>query len=842
MRWRTALGLAFAELRGGARGLRVFAACLVIGVAAIAAAGSSAAAFRAGFAERARAILGGDLALSLNLQRPSQEVRAWFDAQGRTSEIIEARGMGAAGEVRRLVELRGLDAAHPLEGEILLADGARWPEAVAPVPGEDLPRAAIERTALAVFNIQVGDVLTVIDQDVRIAAIIDKEPDSLARGFAFAPRLLVRMEDFDRIGLIRPGGLYQSTLRVALPEGADLGAAKRDFTERFPDLARRLTDRNESASNISETIGRIEVFLTFVGLSSLLAGGIGIAGAMRGFLDARRGSIAVLKAFGASPADIRVIYGVQAGVLAGLAILLGLAIRAVAPILIAAVYGDTLPAPILAKLYPAPLASAGLVGALAAMAFAIGPLGAGRATPAAALFRAGDAGLGAPPPLERFLAVSLMAALALAAILTSADRGLALIFVAAAFVAFFLLAGLGHGARLLARQRAGHARGLWRIALASLGGPGSLAPAAAPAIGVGAALLIALIQIQANLVTQVGETAPERAPSIAFTEIPAAKADAFDAVITAIAGPQSAKTYQRTPILTARIVTLDGRSVAESKIDPAERWAVDGDVSVSFRAAPPDNLKLAGGDWWPLDYAGPPLVSFEVDAAKGLGLQLGSKIGFEVQGRPVEAVIGNLREVDWGGFGANFVAIFAPGALEGATGRHAAIAKLSPEQEEAITRALATDFPTVSVIRIRDALAAAAELLGSLATAIRAIALVAIAAGALAVAGALAAGAARRLYDAAILKALGATREEALIAFGLEQAGIGALAAGLGCGIGLAAAWYVIVQAFEADWRFAASEVLLAAGSIAAVLVALGLAAAFAAVSAPTRGVLQSAR
>lgn len=833
-----AFRIALAELRGGTKGFRLFLACLAIGVAAISAAGSTASAFREGLASEQRAILGGDLMFDVEQRFPSDAEQAFFAKRGITSLNVGTRTMGEVGQTRRLVEVRAVSKLHPLEGTIDLQPSQ-------PLQGLLVNRdgvwgAAAEKGVMDAFGLKVGDRLQLPYGVVEIRAVILKESDTLGRGFTFAPRIIISRDATQSFKLAEPGSIFDATLRIKLNPGQDAKQVQKDFAVAFPDEARNLRDVSRTANGLDRLLERLDLFLSCVGFAALLAGGLGVRGAVAGHMETRRGSIAVLKTLGASGADIRMAYGIQIAVLAGLGSLIGVVIGAMAPFIAATAYGDALPIPIRLALYPGPLFSALGIGLLAAAAFAIMPLGAARATPPTHLFR-GGLGLESVPWTERLAALLALIALAAIFALTSPDPMMAAGLAAGSALAWGLFWLLGRVSQIAARRLQPHTSGIVGLALAGLGGPGSLAPAALPALGLGLALLALLGQVQSNLVAQVRETAPANAPSVAFLEIPSDKADRFDAIINQAIGTQTATTYGRTPVMTLRVQALNGTPFDPSKVNPSERWFTESEISATYLGAKPGNAEVVEGQWWSADYRGPTQVSLEVDAAKGSGIKIGDTVTFIVLGQPVSAEVVNFRKVDWSGFGATFAVIFSPGALDAAALRSIAIARFSPEQEAKVTRAIAAEFPAVGVVRIRDALTAATALFESLALAVQAIAAVAVAAGAAAVAGALAAGARRRLYEAAILKTLGATRGQILSAFALEQGLAGLAAATLGAGLGLGAAYWIVERTLEAKWILnlpLAGSIL--GGAIVAFTIA-GLIAGRAALGRPPMRVLAAA-
>jgi putative ABC transport system permease protein len=258
----------------------------------------------------------------------------------------------------------------------------------------------------------------------------------------------------------------------------------------------------------------------------------------------------------------------------------------------------------------------------------------------------------------------------------------------------------------------------------------------------------------------------------------------------------------RMPMIRARIVRLNGVPVRQAKIDPDVRWAVRNERGLTYAKTPPDGSEIVAGKWWPPDYKGPPLISFDANLAAGMGLKVGDTITFNVLGREITAKIGNLRRIKWRTLGMNFTVIFAPGTLESAPHSHIAAVEAPPSAELPLLKAVTSKLPNVSAIRVREALAAAAAILDNIGLAVRATALVTIVAGLLVLAGAIAAGHARRVYDAVVLKVLGATRRRILNAFLLEYGLLGLATAAIAAALGTLTGWLVLTQGMGAGWAF----------------------------------------
>lgn len=836
---RLALRFAGRELRSGVAGFRIFLACLALGVAAIAAAGSTAEAFRQGLASQSREILGGDVVFSIDQRRFTPQERAVFEALGPSAYSVRANAMAETPTgARRLVDVRGVADTYPLVGVVQLEGAESLAAALAPADG--VPGAAVEQALLDRLDLTLGDTFTVGGQTLRVGAVLVSEPDRIGRGFALGPRVLTDVTAVEAAGLLGAGGLFGEAVRVVLPAEADPKAVIEEVRETFPDAVFEARDRSEAAAGAGRLIDQLEYFLGFIGLASLVAGGLGVGGAVSSYLEGRKASIATLKALGASGVLIRDIYLIQIGVLALLGVAIGLAIGAVTPLIIGTLAAEQLPIPALFAVYPEPLLRAAAFGVLAAAAFSLWPLARARTTPPSSLFRKEMSGR---PTLSLETALAVAAALGLAglAILTAPSRWAAAGLIGGAAGAFLALSLLGLAAAWTAGRARRFARGSVRLGLANLAGPRSAARTATPAIGLGVALLSAIVLIQSSLLAQVSVVAPRTAPSLVFTEIPGERVEAFDAVIDRALNDPGIDRYNRLPLITGRITRLKGQPVDIEAIDRGERWAFDEDLTMSALDGAPEDSKVTSGAWWTPDYAGPPLVAFEQDAARGAGLKVGDIITLQVLGREIDARIAVLREVDWGGFGANFGVILNTGAIAGANPRHVAIAMASREEEAAVTQGLAADFSGVNVISIRDQLEQAATLFDRLALAIRGAAAVAGAAGVLVLIGAIAAGARFRAREAATLKVLGGTRGQIVTAYLVEYGLVGVIAGLAGAALGAAGAWPVVTQVFNATWSVDWPVILTILGGTTALGALGGALAAFAALSRRPAAVLREA-
>jgi len=526
-----------------------------------------------------------------------------------------------------------------------------------------------------------------------------------------------------------------------------------------------------------------------------VVGGVGVANAVRAYLDGKRGVIATFKSLGASGGFVFAVYLVQILIIAALGIVLGLVLGALMPFVASAALQSVIPVPAEGGFYPGALAMAALFGLLVTLAFALLPLGRARDVPATALFREmGLEGRGLPRPVYVASAIGIALILAALAILFSGDQRIASIFVGATIFAFLVLRLVGALVQWAARKSPRVRFVALRLAVGNIHRPGALTPSVVLSLGLGLTLLVTLALIDGNLRQQISGSLPERAPNFFFVDIQGSDVDAFSALI----GKEAPKgTLAKVPMLRGRVMALNGVDVDKVKVPAEGAWVLKGDRGLTYDARQPENATLTEGKWWPDNYTGEPLVSFSAQEGKEIGLKLGDSVTVNVLGRNVTARIANFRQVQWETMGINFVMVFSPNTFTGAP--HGWMATLTEKSATAaddarILNAVTRAFPAVTTVRVKDALDVVNRLVGQLGTAIRAAAGVALIASVLVLAGALAAGNRARIHDAVVLKTLGATRRTLITAFSLEYMLIGLATAIFALAAGGIAAWYIVAR------------------------------------------------
>lgn len=817
------------ELRAGLKGLYVFVACLALGVAAIAAVQSLSHGLGESLQRDGRVILGGDIALrTVYTPAPPEQVKFLREKVGPVSAVIETRAMARTADERTtLVELKAVDPFYPLYGRITV-DGYAGPlqNLLLPqTPDGDDWGALVEKEVLTRLDLKLGDIVQVGDKKFILRGVISAEPDRVgSMRFSLAPRLMISGAAFADTGLSGVGAQVYYDYRVVLPGARsfdDVRAAKTRIEAAFPGAAWRGRDFLSAAPQMERMIGRLTLFLTLIGLSTLLIGGVGVSNAVRGVLDSRAAHIATLKCLGASEPFIFRVYLLMILALSLLGVALGLVLGAggarVAQVFLTArlALSDQ------AALYPGALALAGGFGLLTALSFSLWSLGRAARVPATALFR--DLVSPAPgrPALSIIISIIICAqALALLAVLSASEQWIVVWFSAAALGVFAVFRGYAWGVSTLAARIRAVRRPTMRLALANLHRPGNLTASVVLSLGVGLTVLVAAALVQSGFIRLLRDDMAADAPSFFFLDIAPGQQDAFRDLVTSF---PTARGLVMTPSLRGRIVRVNGRRAEEMLVDKNESWVVNADRGFTYAAALPAHSNIVAGQWWAENYSGPPLVSIATNVARAFNIGPGAELTVNILGGDVTATVANVREVDWSSFTMNFAVTFSPGVLENAPANYLATVIVDKSREEELQTAVSRAFRAVTSVRVGDALAQAQVFVRAIGQAVALAASVTLVAGTLVLAGGIAAARRRHAYDAVVLKVLGATRARILSVFLVEYGLLGALTALLAAVLGTVCAYAVQVYALRLRWTFDPAALALVTAFCLVVTLAAGI-------------------
>ena len=781
------------------RGFHIFIACIAVGVMAIASVGSFSRGLTEGLARESSVILGGDVSFIL-IQREANEIeRGFIASRGEMSSAAMLRTMARSIGNSTLVELKAVDEVYPLYGAVKTEPAGDLQDMLA--KRGDAFGVIADSTLLSRLDLKPGGKITIGDASFELRAELKSEPDSLATGIAFGPRLLVSREALAATGLIQPGSLVRWLYRLKLPPTSNMESAVRNTIDasraELPNAGWEVRSRFNVSPQLERSIEQFTQYLTLVGLAALLVGGVGIANSTKYFLDRQRDVIATMKSLGASGSGVFAIYMIQVMVLALIGIVIGLAIGASLPFAVKALFSEIIPLPFVAQIQWPQLALAFGYGILIAIAFALWPLGKAHDVPVSVLFR-GEIAPDQRLPRNRYIIATVAAALLLVAfaVFAAYDRKIALIFIGAAFVVFVVLRGIA-SLLMAAAKRAPRVRStIVRLAIANIHRPGALTPTVVLSLGLGIALLVNVMEIDGNLRQQFTAALPAKAPSFYFIDIPGSETGRFDAFVHQRA-PDA--TLERVPMLRGRIISAAGVEADKIKPNPEIAWVLQSDRGLTY---------------------------------------------MNVLGRNITARIGNLRTLDWQSLGINFVMIFSPNAFRGAPVTHLATLSYkdggTQAEENAMLKGISDTFPAITTVRVKDAISAFGTLVGNLTVAVRGASMITLIAAALVLGGALAAGHQHRVYDSVILKTLGATRRQLIAAYALEYFLLGLVTAIFGVAVGSLAAWRVVTDVMHFTYTWQVGPAAAAAFGALVVTVGLGLIGTFSALGRKPAQVLRN--
>jgi putative ABC transport system permease protein len=589
--WIVALTLCRRELRGGLRGFGVFLGCLFLGVLAISAVGSLGRSLEAGLAADAKAILGGDVSVSLTSRDLSADEAAYLRSFGDLARTLSTRTMARGGGKSVLVELKGVDAVYPLYGRMELEGGEDLQALLAPRDG--LAGAVADRDLLARLGLAVGDVVDVGEARLAVRGVIVREPDRVMEYFSLGPRLMVGAEAFLATGLGDAGSLFRVEYLLRLP-GDDATRAAEAIRAAYPDSGWRVRDFSRAAPRVSTILERLRVDLTLVGLGALLVGGLGIAGGVRGYLGGRLTHMAAMKCMGAPSRVLFASYLIQVLFLGAVGACAGMAGGSLVPLLGGRFFADILPIHVRSGLYAAPLVQAALFGLVTTLAFSMPPLFRAVMVSPSGIFRGYiSADMARMPRAAVLPTAAAFAVLAAMVFQFAGNTKLAAWFVGGTIGAYLLFRLLARAIRWLAGRAPRLPWASWRIGVANIHRPGSPGVSLVFALGFGLTALVAVVMVNVSLTRALTAELAQEAPAFFFMDIRPDQVGDFRALVENSPG---VTRLDLRPMIRGRIVRIDGTPVENATVAEEVSWAVRGDRGLSYSEEFPAGSTLLRGN------------------------------------------------------------------------------------------------------------------------------------------------------------------------------------------------------------------------------------------------------
>jgi putative ABC transport system permease protein len=821
--------MALREIRASWRRLLFFFVCVAIGVGAIVMLRSIIQNVRGQLLRESRALIASDVMVSTN--RPwAPEVLADLEKRFAAAPVaarqqsIEVASMvrppdGKGSSVARMVELRGVQDGFPFYGTVVLQDGSAFSHTLLENRG-----ALVRPELLSQLGLAVGDSLLIGGQPFTIRGVIAQEPGRRVGAFSFGSRVLVDYDDLRKTGLLAFGSRANYRILLKVDErGVDAltSAIRRDFRSRFVNV----NSFRATEDQIGDDLGRAENYLSLVGFVILVLGGIGVWSVTRVFVRQKIRSVAILKCLGATTGQVLSAYVLQVVFLGltGSALGVGLARAGIAaiPERVAAALGATAYSLTLSAVWQGIA-----VGLLVSLLFSLVPLLEVRRVKPLLLLRGGTtAGLSGPsvyPAWWRFAGIRARLAqidrvqAAAAILVTAALVAVASWQAASVRVGLYVCGGFAGIAFVLHLVSAGIVRAVRPIALApwfplrhavlSLGRPGNQTRVILLAVGIGSFFVIGVRSLQANLLQQFSLELGSSGADMFLIEILPPQVTDVRAFLDARKAPGGGEP-RLIPVMRARVTGVKGRETSlDSYEDVRQRGGLGREFTITYRDHLEANEKVVDGAFWttPTPEGAPAEVSIERGLRERARLNVGDTMRFDVLGRVIEARVSSIRDVQWeDARSGGFMFVFRPGPLDRAPQTWIGILKApeDPMERGRFQRDLVARFPNVSAIDVREIVATLQTAVGNITLAISIVGGIALVSGILILAGAVAMTKFQRVYEAAILRTLGASTRMLGAMLALEYGGLGLLAGLVGAGGAIALTWGVSRHVLDIPWR-----------------------------------------
>ncbi len=803
---RFVLFMAAREMRASWQRLLFFFICIAIGVGAIVALRSVIQSVRHTFAGEARTLITADAIITSNQPfKPdlAEKIGTRLTAAGAEStRSIELATMTRPADRpdgrARMVELRAVEDGFPYYGAMRLADGVVYDHRLLRGFG-----VLVRPELLAQLGVKVGDLLSIGSQRYTIRGVIESEPGRRLGAFSMGPRVFVDLADLEKSGLMGFGSRATNQRLLRVPD-ARLDELVRDLRADFANEFARVRSYKATEDDIGEDFARAENYLSLVGLVIVILGGIGVSSVTRVFVQQKMKSIAVLKCVGARSSQLLAVYVAQVAMLGLAGSLLGVALAELAMRGIPSLLAGATPGVEINYALTLPAVAQGVgIGLLVSLLFSLVPLLEVRHVKPSLLLR-DEARSKRPDALQVVVTLFVMTALVSLTVWQAGNWRVGLV-VAAGFAGTALL--LHFAGILVIKALAPLAKSRWfalRHAVLQLSRPGSQMRIVLLAVGLGSFFIIGVRSLQQNLVDQFAVNVSAESPDMFLLDI---QSDQVAKVREAIAANQepAAAPPRLLPVLRARVVGVEGREInLENFEDVRGRGSLGREYTVTYREALEPNEKIVAGRLWDSTPSESGEVSIEQFINEEFKINLGDKIRFDVLGRVVTATVTSVRLVEWADSRAGgFMFVFRPGLLEKAP--HSFVGFLRGPQDAAarasLQSALVEAAPNVSVIDGREILNTVKSVVDNVTLAVSVVGTLVVFSGLLILIGAVAMTKFRRVYEAAIFKTLGATRQLIAAVLVIEYGLLGLLAGTIGAGGAIALSWGISRYALDIPFR-----------------------------------------
>ena len=777
------LSFLFRMLRRDARAgeLHLLVAALIVAVAALTAVGFFTDRVRQALDREANQLLGADMLLTAD--HPWKPTLA-DNAKARGLNVVETQtfpsmvSVGEGDDIRaQLADVKAVEAGYPLRGALRIADETAASDRRAdgvPAPG----LVWIDERLATALGAKAGERIVVGQRELDIAAILTFEPDRGLNFFSVAPRLLMNIADVPSTGLIQPG----SRIRYRLLFSGELQQIKefKNYVEKILERGERIEDTENARPEIRSALDRAQRFLGIAALLTVVLAAVAVALAARRYMQRHLDPCAIMRCLGATQGFLLRIYFGQFALLGLLSSLTGCLLGYLAHYALYAWLAQFLEVP-LPPPGIVPAIQGCVIGIILLFGFALPPLlqlkrvstlrvlrrefSSGRMPPSR-LIASYALGLGGIAGLMFWVAGEAR----LGAYVVGGFSAALVIFALVARVAVRLASILRRGIGGVGDGRAGGVG--WRYGLASLERRSTASVVQIVALSLGFMALLLLTVTRNDLLNAWSRAIPPDAPNQFVVNI---QPDQLDAVRRTFV--ESGLAAEFSPMIRGRLVRVNDKAVSPDEFeDDRAKRLIEREFNLSYRDDVPPGNKVVAGRWFAPSSATSERreASVEEGLAKTLGLKVGDRLEFTVGGETVDMQILNLRKLNWDSMRVNFFVLTPPEVLQEYPASWITSFHL-PNESGTFVSQLVRAFPNLSVIDVGAILRQLQHIMDQVAQAVQFVFLFTLLAGVIVLYATLATAADERRYELAVMRALGARRDQLRRALLAEFAAVGGL-------------------------------------------------------------------
>jgi putative ABC transport system permease protein len=835
--------MAWRDSRSSRRRLLLFSISITLGIAALVGIGSFRHSLSQAIDDQARSLIGADLVIESNRPfRPEDEalLHSLGDAQARevrfTTMAVFPRSDGT-----RLTHVRALGGDFPFYG------GMETVPATAAKDFREGSRAIIEESLLLQFHAQVGDPIKIGDFEFTIAGALKKMPGEASAAGSFAPRIYIPLQNLAETHLLKTGSIVHYRAYVKFADGTNVESRIETLAPQIKRLGLEYDTVAKRKRDLGTALENLYRFLNLVGFVSLLLGAVGVASAIQAHLQQKTRTGAILRCLGMSAAGTVFVYLLQTAAMglfgAGAGAILGVVMQRIFPRILM----SFLPLAISTSIAWQPILAGILIGFSICILFALPPLLRFRRLSPLRVFRA--AMEVEPSSRKRDPVLWLVYALIVFGVtgfsISQTDtwtRGL--VFAGALFLAVGIFAGVAKLLIIGIRRFFPHGWSfVLRQGLANLYRPNNRTLLLTLSLGLGTFLLLNLYLTREVLLAQFQSVGTKDQPNIFFFDIQPDQKAGVAETVRSFGMP----VIQEAPIVTMRLAEIKGRKTSDILLDPQRKipeWELEREYRTTYREQLSNTEKISAGRWiGRVDYHPGDTVpiSLDGDIAKDLGTKIGDELIFDVQGLPIKTTIASTRTVDWKRFQTNFFVLFPAGVLESAPTFHVLVSRVAtPADSAKLQNAIVARFPNVSAIDLTSVIQTVDSILSKVAVVIRVMSLFTVGAGVIVLASTIWSGRYQRLQESILLRTLGASRMQIWKILCAEYFLLGVFASATGIVLAVGASWGLAKFVFKLSYAPSLWPLLVAAGSVSLLTVAIGLIASRGVGSAPPLEILRA--